>query len=127
MKSEKNVYDKALKELAIKKATNDSMLEEGVKAALDEIKDVVNFNGDIKLQFDEMKKAVTESGIKLKGEIEELREEKDKISKVIVNKDNVNKEIKALEERIKIEESKIEEAKKRQQNSLGSLTREEAF
>lgn len=125
--AEKNVYDKALKELAIKKATNDSMLEEGIKAALDEIKDVVNFNGDIKLQFDEMKKAVTESGIELKNEIEELKEEKDKISKVIINKDNVNKEIKALEERIKIEESKIEEAKKRQQNSLGSLTREEGL
>ena len=58
------------------------MLEEGVKAALDEIKDVVNFNGDIKLQFDEMKKAVTESGIKLKGEIEELEKKKIKFLKL---------------------------------------------
>ena len=124
---EKEKYDRALNDITAKKVKIDSIVEDGIKPLLNELYESVDFSGDIKNEFETLKKSVLNGGTKLNSDIKSLEEEKAKIKDFIDKKEQVSNYIKALEDRIKSDEKKIEEAKVKYQDILVSLNREEGL
>lgn len=123
----KDCYDKALNELTIKKSKIDSIVEDGIAPLLNELDEVITFNGNIKDEILLLTETVKSGGTKLNLEIKALEKDKNEIKILIDKKDNISKEIKSLEEKINEYEKKINEAKSRYQEILISLNREEGL
>lgn len=123
----KDIYDKELNKIALKKVKKESILEDSIKPLLSELGSVISFNGNIEESFALLKELVLKSGTKLGEEINTLKDDRDKIKLIIDKKDSVKKEIDLLENKIKNDENNINEARVIYQNVLAELRKEEGL
>lgn len=123
----KDIYDKELNKIALKKVKKESILEDSIKPLLSELGSVISFNGNIEESFALLKELVLKGGTKLGEEINTLKDDRDKIKLIIDKKDSVKKEIDLLENKIKNDENNINEARVIYQNVLAELRKEEGL
>ncbi|MBM6861128.1 hypothetical protein H9X78_11690, partial [Clostridium saudiense] len=123
----KDIYDKELNKIALKKVKKESILEDSIKPLLSELGSVISFNGNIEVSFALLKELVLKGGTKLGEEINTLKDDRDKIKLIIDKKDSVKKEIDLLENKIKNDENNINEARVIYQNVLAELRKEEGL
>lgn len=123
----KDIYDKELNKISLKKVKIDSIVEDSIKPLLRELEDIIKFDGNIEADFEFLKSYVLKGGTKLGDEINKLKEEINKIKSIIDKKDVVKKEIELLENKIKNDENKINLDKEVYQNILAELRKEEGL
>ena len=123
----KDVYDKELNKISLKKVKKESIIEDSIKPLLSELESVINFNDNIEEKFTILKEMVLKGGTKLGEEINTLKEEKNKIKFIIDKKESIRKEIDLLENKIKNDENNINEARVIYQNILAELRKEEGL
>lgn len=123
----KEIYDKELNKISLKKVKKESILEESIKPLLSELESVISFNDNIEEKFVLLKELVLKGGTKLGEEINTLKDDINKIKFIIDKKDSVKKEIDLLENKIKNDENNINEARAIYQNVLAELRKEEGL
>ena len=125
--AKKDIYDKELNDIRLKKVKIDSTLEEAIKPLLNEVKDSINFGENIEENFEMLKSCVIKGGSSLGEEITKLKNEISNIKVIIEQKDTVKNQVATLEVKINNDEKKINEAREIYQNVLAELTKEEGL
>lgn len=121
----KDEYDKALNKLAIIKTKIEGIVTDGIKPYLVELKEFINFEGDVQKDYTYLKLIIVDGGKAINKEIEKLKGELEIINPLVQSKNTVLKELKELEVEINKNELDIKKSKDNYQNLLVELKQEE--